>query len=227
MFKTLFGNLKSRVRKADPVDPAAFGDPVALETDWVPLVGGGANFQTHRLVKTQPNELRMKPTIGTFLFGGLFVLLGVGLSIAFTIGFYNESDPSKRYGLLIPVAVGLLFAGIGGYLLKTMGSGMIFDKTRGTLMKGGKPVCIESGEGVREKEVQLSSVHALQILKELCSGDKSTYWSYELNLVFHDGERVNVMDHGSYPKVKEDSELLGRFLGVPVWDGVKQQQEQG
>ena len=42
--------------------------------------------------------------------------------------------------------------------------------------------------------------------------------SYELNLVLQDGERLNVVDHGSFDVLREDAAKLGEFLGVPVWD---------
>ena len=39
------------------VDTAAFNHPLAQDTDWYPMAGGGANFQTHRLDASNPDRL--------------------------------------------------------------------------------------------------------------------------------------------------------------------------
>ena len=38
------------------------------------------------------------------------------------------------------------------------------------------------------------------------------------DVVLRDGERVHVVDHGSYTHIDEDAQTLAEFLGVPVWD---------
>ena len=42
--------------------------------------------------------------------------------------------------------------------------------------------------------------------------------SYELNLVFSSGERLNVVDHGAVERLLEDAHSLARVLDVSVWD---------
>ena len=49
-------------------------------------------------------------------------------------------------------------------------------------------------------------------------GNKSAYYSYEMNLVLNDGKRLNVVDHGNQAKLREDAQTLATFLNVPVWD---------
>ena len=66
--------------------------------------------------------------------------------------------------------------------------------------------------------VQLYQVHALQIIREYVRGNKSSYYSYELNLILKDGSRKNVVDHGSIKQLQKDAQTLGQFLGIPVWD---------
>lgn len=63
----------------------------------------------------------------------------------------------------------------------------------------------------------LKEVAALQIVDELCRGNKgSTYYSYELNLVKADGSRLNVIDHGGRKAIEEDARKLAGRLHVPV-----------
>ncbi|MDP6491172.1 MAG: hypothetical protein QGG69_05335 [Kiritimatiellia bacterium] len=60
-----------------------------------------------------------------------------------------------------------------------------------------------------------------QLLSEYCRSDKSSYYSYELNLVLQDGSRINVVDHGNKTKLREDAATLSEFLGRPVWDAIQ------
>ena len=57
-------------------------------------------------------------------------------------------------------------------------------------------------------------------ISEYCGG-KSSYYSYELNLVLSDGTRLNIVDHGDLRRVRRDGATLARFLGVPLWDPVQ------
>ena len=59
---------------------------------------------------------------------------------------------------------------------------------------------------------------ALQLLSEHVSGNDSSYYSYELNLVLEDGRRLSVVDHGDCEQLREDAQLLSQLLGKPVWD---------
>lgn len=72
--------------------------------------------------------------------------------------------------------------------------------------------------------IDLADVYAIQLIKEYVpgsrrSGSRSPYYSYELNLVLKDGERMNVVDHGDLQRIRADAIQLGEFLGnLPVWD---------
>ncbi len=54
----------------------------------------------------------------------------------------------------------------------------------------------------------LSSILALQLLSEFVSGSKSTYYSYELNLILNDGSCINVVDHGNRERLRGDASTL-------------------
>ena len=52
------------------------------------------------------------------------------------------------------------------------------------------------------------------------SGNKNSYYSYELNLVCINGERINIVDHGALHAIREDASILADYLSVPVWDAI-------
>ena len=70
------------------------------------------------------------------------------------------------------------------------------------------------------KTYNLNQVCAIQLIREYVSGNKSSYYSYELNLVCADGERINIVDHGSLPVIRNDGETLADYLSIPVWDAI-------
>ena len=64
----------------------------------------------------------------------------------------------------------------------------------------------------------LEEIHALQLVSELCHTKNRSYYSYELNLVLRDGQRINAVDHGRHERIRTDAQRLSDFLGKPVWD---------
>jgi hypothetical protein len=107
---------------------------------------------------------------------------------------------------------GLLFAGAGAYMLWSGTQPIVFDRAQGLFWKGWSAP--QPGAGLR---VELTAIHALQIISEYCGG-KTRFYSYELNLVLKDGERVNVVDHGDMKRLRAEGATLARYLGVPLWD---------
>ena len=66
---------------------------------------------------------------------------------------------------------------------------------------------------------ELDQVHAVQLIDERVRRSKGGYFiSYELNLVFKNCSRINIVDHGSLGAIRQDSRMLSEFLRVPVWD---------
>ena len=52
------------------------------------------------------------------------------------------------------------------------------------------------------------------------SGNKNSYYSYELNLVCINGERINIVDHGALHAIREDASILADYLAISVWDAI-------
>lgn len=208
---------------ASPAPPAGLDDPVAERTSWAPLKPGGANFRTHRLVEVSPTLLRFAPTVGALLFAGTFLLAGLGVaSIGLSQGLLRTELGWEAWPT---IPFGALFAAVGALLLRSFSRGAHFDRQRGLYWRGGaiapEPAAGEpSGD---DAAVRLREVHALQLLSERCSssnsrGRRTSYLSYELNLVLRNGQRLNVTDHGAGDRLREDAQRLARFLGRPLWD---------
>ena len=216
MFTKLKQALKTAIQRAQPapVDPAQFEDPVAVQTEWTPAAGGGANFRTQKLIEASPGRLEFRPTLGMKLFTAIFFLVGLGTFIAgayaLVIGFDGERTPAW---FLIPF--GLIFGAVAAGMHYVSSRPKVFDMDMLWYWKGKQPVDRAEVEQ-RKDAAPLDVVHAVQLIRELCRGDKSSYYSYEINLVIHDATRINVVDHGKLSAIRQDAQTLAIFIDVPV-----------
>ena len=187
--------------KREILDVESFNDELALRISWDPLVGGGTNFCTHRLQKMPDlmiDSIEFKPTFVAYLFTISIALLGlIACSLTFSTG-------STDIGVLISLS----FFGLGLWsfwrLVKQKsifnGSSRVFHKN--------------------EKSFGFDEICAIQLLREYVSGNKRSYYSYELNLVCMNGERINIIDHAALRAIREDALILSDYLSIPVWDAI-------
>ena len=219
MIRNLLHRLQKNMANRPEFDPTRFADPVANITAWTPAKGGGANFCTHKLIRINMNRLEFRASLGNKLFSSLFVLFGLGVPF-FVIVLRPNQQPLLSLDTIIPILMALIFAAIGIGLLYFGSMPTVFDNQMGCFWKGWNMPDAASRNAASKKYAQLSDIHALQIIPEYCSGssDGSPYYSFELNLVFRNGQRINIVDHGKLDKLRDDVATLSAFLGKPVWD---------
>lgn len=190
-------------------------DPVALKVSWEPVKPGGANFKTQKL-NISPKRISVEKTGGAIVFALVFAIPGV---LAVLIGVPLFLWQGKIFSALFMLIWGSIFGGVGILMLKSE-KPLTFDKSVGVYFRG-KEYKQQFSDN-RENQGWLSDIYALQLLSERIHsssshGHSSTYLSYELNLVFKDGERVNVMDHGNAAELETSAKELAGFLNVPIW----------
>ena len=98
------------------LDPAQFDDPVALRTNWTPVVHGGNNFCTHRLQLKSgltSSSVIFRTTPAMLAFCLLFLVGGVGVAAAMLVMSAGTAMAFSP-GVLVPLA----FAVGGGLMLK-------------------------------------------------------------------------------------------------------------
>ncbi|MCA1809838.1 MAG: hypothetical protein ABR497_06755 [Kiritimatiellia bacterium] len=203
--------------KKNAVDPEIFGDAAAKHTDWKPLKRGGANFRTHRLVTTHPLRMEFKLTIAGRIFCLIFLVIGTGFLLGFTVAGITGAI-SGGSELWIPLLIGLAFTGVSIGMLYWFGTPVVFDKRSGFFWRSRTPPHQTVRRMDHAGSCRLDDIHALQLLSKYCRGNKTSYYSYELNLVMRDGSRRNVVDHGNQRRLREDARLLAEFLEKPLWD---------
>jgi hypothetical protein len=220
MLRKLIEKLQSLGTLKSAFDPSRFGDPIAMQTQWTPAKGGGTNFRTHKLVEVEINRLEFRASTGAKAFFAIFILMGLGAMIAFPLAGSGTAETSFDDGMLMPMAIGFVFVLAGCGMLYFGSAPIVFDKFRNAFWKGRKGPDDVADRRQLKYCVDLGNIHAIQLISEYCHSNKSSYYSYELNLVLKDGNRINVIDHGNLKRLREDAQTLSRFLGKPVWDAI-------
>ncbi len=187
--------------KREILDLESFNDELAFRISWDPLVGGGTNFCTHRLQKMpglMNNSIEFKPTFVAYLFSISFSVIGlIACFVTLSTGLMD-----------IGVLIGLSFLGFGlWYLWRLVKQKSVFNGSSRVFCKN-------------EKSFGFDNICAIQLLREYVSGNKNSYYSYELNLVCMNGERINIIDHGALRAIREDASILADYLSIPVWDAI-------
>ena len=218
MLKELVEKLQKLSRERVHFDPSQFDDLIAAQIEWSPAKGGGANFKTHNLVQVNRNRIVFRSSIGARIFYGVFLLMGLGFAVAFSYPQISEGTFNFSFDSFFPILFGFLFAVIGGLLLYFGTKPIVFEKGNGYFWKGRKNPETVYNINDQKNCTKLKEIYALQIISEYVRSNKSSYYSYELNLVLNDGSRINVIDHGKLDKIREDAEKLSQFLDKSVWD---------
>lgn len=222
MLKELTEKLKSLNRESVAFDATKFKDPIAVNTEWTPVRGGGANFKTHDLVQINSSRIVYKSSFRAKLFYSVFLFAGLGFMFGFSYQEFSNSSLNISFSTIFPILFGFLFAIIGGLLLLFGTKPIVFEKGNGYFWKGRKnPETVYNINDIKHC-TKLKDIHALQIISEYVRGNKSSYYSYELNLVLEDASRLNVVDHGNLKKIREDAQKLSLFLKKPAWDATVQ-----
>lgn len=195
-------------------------DSVASLTSWTPLVRGGSNFATHTLNQVNNRRIEIKPSLGLYLFTFVFA----SFSLFFIFESKNQllfyGDFPTNLGDALNTFVPIIFLLVSAFMLIKLPQKIVFDGKRNLYWKGyKKPSRIIGRKKKRNTVVRFSEIQAIQLLSEWCDGgDSSNYYSFELNLVLKDSNRINVIDHGNYSRIKFDANLISKFLKVPLWE---------
>lgn len=201
-----------------------FEDPIALTTQWTPAKSGGASFKTHKLIMDEFGALRYKMAIGNIIFSMIFIMVGLATTVGGvymlvkTIFLSANSSGNIDFTFLFLILFGLMFSLPGALMLYFSSAPIVFDKKIGYFWKGRTKPNNRENNGKIKYLAKLEEVHAIQLLSEYIRGDKSSYYSYELNLVLKNGNRVNVVDHGNEVKIREDAQTISEYLEIAVWD---------
>ncbi|MET0029123.1 MAG: hypothetical protein ABW101_15955 [Candidatus Thiodiazotropha sp.] len=185
----------------------------SVETEWSPAnPNNGQTYQNRRIRRASTTRWEVVPTLKSMMIYLYLTIFGAVIAIATLLS--GTSLLPSLFGLVVAIAGLLLIYGETTPVVIDKASGLLYREPRLPLFPGHREN--------RPVSYPLKDFHAVQVLKEkecLCAGESThPYYSYELNLVFLDGSRFNLMDHADLRKLNNDARLLARFLDLPLWE---------
>jgi hypothetical protein len=177
-----------------------------------PVASGGANFETHVLIKTNIGY-EFKSTTGYALFCGIFSILGYGFLLFAIFKIYELGNLNFIFENPTVSIVGFVFFCVGNFLLYQFLKPIVFNRSTRQFYKGFSNTIINS----ELKKTSFDEIVALQIIGEFVENEDSNYNSFELNMVLNNLNRINLIDHSKLKSLIMDAETLSKFLNVPVW----------
>jgi len=202
--------------------PAEMDDPIAQKTNWGHMsTAGGGNIRSHILVEVRPSRLEFRAPPQALALYCIPLLLGVGLIVMFVdVPFFGRlaSDSTTTAPPCMVIPFGLLFATAGIWLLRHGTEPIVFDVGRGQYWKGRSSRFGTSSPHDLADFVELSRVHALQLVSQRHEDSDSLRFDHEINLVLDDGARMHVLSHGDRAAIRRDAQRLAAAIGRPVWD---------
>jgi hypothetical protein len=189
-------------------------DPVAVRLDWKPFCRTSPVFKSYGLIVS-----RSRATVKRSITLWLASLASGGLGIL-SMGFALRELvlQSDRIGLALSLFLLGSFLTLLGLVAAFGRRELTFDKKRGLYYRG--KAFNDDALPHRNRQGSLSEIHAVQVTGKpvhSSKGNVAALRTYEINLVFRDGYRVNVLDYGNTDSVEKSARVLGKFLGVPVW----------
>ena len=155
------------------------------------------------------------PLLGAF--GGV-ALVWIAIDSYFQI-VSSGGEPISAKAFAFLLVVGILFMGPAFLVLRPRDT-LTFDRPSGYFWRGrSKP----SGGSESADLFRMRSIAGLQIsprkhVQFRNNNQDRSFYSYELNLILDNNERINLMDHGDVVDIRTDAMKLSQYLDVPVFD---------
>ena len=207
------------LRKEDFLN--SLNDPLVKNIEWTPLVSWWTNFKTVNVVEDNFWRLIIKSSFQSYFFASIFLVVWSLITMQFLVwvDFSKFKTDIKLFAESLSLVIfPSIFIFVWLFLLIRANRKKIFDKSMWYLHDWKKQ---KDNYGIFKpgsNDIALSSIHALQIIKEYVQSSKSSYTSYELNLVLKDTKRINLMDYWWLEDIRKQAETIWRYLWAPVWD---------
>jgi hypothetical protein len=202
-------------------------DHVVTLTSWRPLSNGGQDFKSHKMVRIDDDHVEFRISFQSVM--AYLSILVVGVVVMIISIFGKMMGMSGSGNPIVMFLIGLLFAGLGFYLFRKAKQIIAINRVYPAIYKGK----VDPANVINPQTIEyfhyLDKLHALQLLQKYVKSDSdgkdNSYFSYELNLVLHDGARIKVLDHGNINAMTKQASDLSDFLNVPLWSVIWPEQQ--
>lgn len=191
--------------------PTVTSEPVTLKVSGEPVSKGGSTIKSQTMTKTG-EQIVIEKAVARIIFYFIFSMVGISTFMGSFYSIFNGEFGAGFMALL--VGGGLSYIGISELLNNKK---FTIDKQKKIYYRGQKFDVLGSLD--RKQQGYVKDIYAIQLFKKRVSYSETpgSYHCYELNLVFKDGGRINIMNHAKGEYIDDSAETLGQFLNIPVW----------
>lgn len=219
------GVAKPITKKAQNSVSKKFADPLAEQTDWIPINDQLRGFHrffpypTYKLINVNSARIVFQPTIAARLLCVFDLIMGI-VFLGFLSHPFIMFTFRLNFFVVAIIIIATSAAAFGVARLYNISIPLVFDKSKGFFWKGQNSQCIDNVKGAPKYSAKLEDIHAIQLISDYHApgSNRTAYFSYEFNLVLGDGRRLNLDAQRNISAMQEQAETLSRFLGKPVWD---------
>lgn len=191
--------------------PQSMGEDSVVKGNeiWEPIANKDSSFHTQRLVKYFNRTIKVRPTIKQTLFNLRIIFFGLfALLMAFVVFVLLEN-----YISILPAMIGVMFLWFGIHNIKQ----------KETLLFNLDTAQFSEKDEESKRIIPFSQIHGLQLIEvynkvsRTNMGNSDRYYSYELNLILKNAQRINILSHGDKNEIIKDTKMLATYLSVPIW----------
>lgn len=180
------------------------------KVNWKPNKFGGSqfnisNFQYENdVLRILPSKsAKIIPLVVTIVFG----------SLPFIFYSINNKKPDTVVLFVVGVFVLIFLISYIGLMKKVEINKPLGSVKKGYNLKNAKLFC------------NLSEVLFIQVVEQLIPQKRNNYFSYEINIVCKDNNRITLTDHADFDYIKKEAQKLKLFLGLPIFTKSKKTSE--
>lgn len=198
-------------------------DIVTGNTIWKSIAITSSNFRISKLIEDDNGDIKIRSTVRSFFFDLLLIIIGLVSSLFVFVLAVALLDSFLKLFSIIPVIIFFfILKSIKNIFPKKIAS---FNRNKALFWKEG----IESDYRYQDKLVNgklpFFKIYGLQLLKvhhssktiHSISKSSTSFNSYELNLILHNGQRINLMANGDKAAAILEAKKLARYLSKKIW----------
>ncbi len=162
------------------------------------------NFRAQKLC-FEPDRIVVRNTVWSYLFFGIFFLVGIGATIIFCHGMKEWGD------FLLAMLVGGVMLLVGGFGLISLFRRRYpeIDTLNGVFYPDGRHAELD-------RAIPLKEFEKFRLSSDVVRTSKSSYDAFRLSMLFRTGEEFTILRHGSFGSFMRDAEQLSERLNRPL-----------
>lgn len=195
--------------------------PVSIQHNDDELLVASSNFESQKFVSVDTDTIRIKPTVGSLVFGAVFALMGLGLVAYWGAATFGILDSTGLTPLLF---VGLIFVVVGLLIYRSSNKQVVINRVVGVAFINSWSPTGSLDKSAVTKHFQPNEIVGIQGASRLVERHKRkrnrtrtpTYVQYQVNLHTSDKKRHNIFVTLKPENAQDLGNKIAALFSVPL-----------